>query len=34
MIHGIGNKGNLNILYNLVSKNIPWPLGAFDNALI
>ena len=31
MIHGIGNKGNLNILYNLVSKNIPWPLGAFNN---
>jgi nucleoside-diphosphate-sugar epimerase len=31
MIHGIGNKGNLNILYNLVSKNIPWPLGAFTN---
>ena len=31
MVHGIGNKGNLNILYNLVSKNIPWPLGAFNN---
>jgi nucleoside-diphosphate-sugar epimerase len=31
MIHGIGNKGNLNILYNIVSKNIPWPLGAFTN---
>ena len=31
MIHGIGNKGNLNILYNLVSKKIPWPLGAFNN---
>ena len=31
MIHGIGNKGNLNILYNLVSKNIPWPLGAYTN---
>ena len=31
MIHGPGNKGNLNILYKLVSKNIPWPLGAFDN---
>ena len=32
MIHGPGNKGNLNLLYNLVSKNIPWPLGAFQNS--
>jgi nucleoside-diphosphate-sugar epimerase len=31
MIHGPGNKGNLNLLYNLVSKGIPWPLGAFQN---
>jgi nucleoside-diphosphate-sugar epimerase len=31
MIHGPGNKGNLNLLYSLVSKGIPWPLGAFDN---
>jgi nucleoside-diphosphate-sugar epimerase len=31
MIHGPGNKGNLNLLYQLVSKGIPWPLGAFDN---
>ena len=31
MIHGPGNKGNLNLLYNVVSKGIPWPLGAFDN---
>lgn len=31
MIHGPGNKGNLNLLYNVVSKHIPWPLGAFDN---
>uniref|UniRef100_UPI00404A6008 NAD-dependent epimerase/dehydratase family protein n=1 Tax=Flavobacterium sp. TaxID=239 RepID=UPI00404A6008 len=31
MIHGPGNKGNLNLLYKLVSKNIPWPLGAFVN---
>ncbi|NQV78263.1 MAG: NAD-dependent epimerase/dehydratase family protein [Lutibacter sp.] len=31
MIHGPGNKGNLSLLYKLVSKNIPWPLGAFDN---
>nr|WP_315233541.1 NAD-dependent epimerase/dehydratase family protein [uncultured Flavobacterium sp.] len=31
MIHGPGNKGNLNLLYKLVSKGIPWPLGDFDN---
>ena len=31
MIHGPGNKGNLNLLYNLVSKGIPWPLGAYNN---
>ena len=31
MIHGPGNKGNLNLLYSIVSKGIPWPLGAFDN---
>ena len=32
MIHGPGNKGNLNLLYNVVSKGIPWPLGAFENS--
>ena len=32
MIHGPGNKGNLNLLYNLVSKGIPWPLGYFENS--
>jgi nucleoside-diphosphate-sugar epimerase len=26
MIHGPGNKGNLNLLYQLVSKGLPWPL--------
>ena len=31
MIYGPGNKGNLNLLYKLVSKGIPWPLGAFNN---
>jgi hypothetical protein len=31
MIHGPGNKGNLNLLFKLVSKGIPWPLGAFEN---
>jgi nucleoside-diphosphate-sugar epimerase len=32
MIHGPGNKGNLNLLYSLVSKGLPWPLGLFDNS--
>ncbi len=31
MIHGPGNKGNLNLLYGVVNKGIPWPLGAFEN---
>ena len=31
MIHGPGNKGNLNLLYNYISKGFPWPLGAFEN---
>ena len=31
MIHGPGNKGNLNLLYSIVKKGIPWPLGAFEN---
>lgn len=31
MIHGPGNKGNLNLLFKIVSKGLPWPLGAFEN---
>lgn len=31
MIHGKGNKGNLNLLYKVISKGIPWPLGCFKN---
>ena len=31
MIHGPGNKGNINLLYQFVAKGIPWPLGAFEN---
>ena len=31
MVHGSGNKGNLNLLYKIVSKGYPWPLGAFEN---
>lgn len=31
MIHGPGNKGNLNLLYQLVQKGIPWPLAVYEN---
>ncbi|MDD4969995.1 MAG: NAD-dependent epimerase/dehydratase family protein [Paludibacter sp.] len=31
MIHGPGNKGNLNHLYQVVKKGIPYPLGSFEN---
>ncbi len=31
MIHGPGNKGNLNLLYSVVKRGIPYPLGAFEN---
>ena len=31
MIHGPNSKGNLKLLYKLVSKKIPWILGAFKN---
>ena len=31
MIHGPGNKGNLNLLFGVVKKGMPWPLGAFEN---
>lgn len=31
MIHGPNNKGNLNLLYNFVSKGIPYPFGKYDN---
>lgn len=31
MIHGKGNKGNLNLLYQFASTGIPWPLGSFEN---
>ena len=31
MIHGPGNKGNLNLLYKFVKSGIPYPLGRFDN---
>ncbi|WET01215.1 NAD-dependent epimerase/dehydratase family protein [Flavobacterium sp. YJ01] len=31
MIHGPGNKGNLNLLFNVVKKGIPYPLASFHN---
>ena len=31
MMHGSGNKGNLNLLYKVVNAGFPWPLGAFEN---
>lgn len=31
MVHGPGNKGNLNLLVRLVKSKLPWPLARFDN---
>lgn len=31
MIHGPGNKGNFNLLYQIVKSGIPYPLAAFHN---
>lgn len=31
MIHGPGNKGNLNLLYKVAKLGIPFPLAAFEN---
>lgn len=31
MIHGPGNKGNLNLLYKFVQKGVPYPFAAFEN---
>lgn len=31
MIHGPNNKGNLNLLFGLVKKKIPYPLAAYNN---
>ncbi len=31
MIHGLGDKGNLGLLYKFISKGIPYPLSAFNN---
>ncbi len=32
MIHGEGDKGNLTLLYKIISKGIPYPLGTFKNS--
>jgi nucleoside-diphosphate-sugar epimerase len=31
MIHGPGNKGNLNLLFKMIKTGIPYPLAAFHN---
>ena len=31
MIHGPGNKGNLNLLFAFARRGLPWPLAAFEN---
>jgi len=31
MVHGAGDKGNLGLLYKLITKGIPYPLASFDN---
>lgn len=31
MIHGPENKGNLNLLFKIQKKGLPWPLGSFEN---
>ncbi|MBD1429760.1 NAD-dependent epimerase/dehydratase family protein [Sphingobacterium litopenaei] len=32
MVHGPGDKGNLGLLYSLISKGIPYPLASFTNS--
>ncbi|TDQ73505.1 NAD-dependent epimerase/dehydratase family protein [Sphingobacterium yanglingense] len=32
MVHGSGDKGNLGLLYKLISKGIPYPLTSFNNS--
>lgn len=31
MIHGEGNKGNLNLIYQVVKYSVPWILAAYEN---
>jgi nucleoside-diphosphate-sugar epimerase len=32
MVHGPGDKGNLGLLYSLISRGIPYPLASFSNS--
>jgi nucleoside-diphosphate-sugar epimerase len=32
MVHGPGNKGNLNLLFKFSRLRFPWPLGAYESA--
>ncbi|WP_286735607.1 MULTISPECIES: NAD-dependent epimerase/dehydratase family protein [Sphingobacterium] len=31
MVHGPGDKGNLGLLYKIISKGVPYPLSCFEN---
>jgi nucleoside-diphosphate-sugar epimerase len=31
IVYGPENKGNLNLLFKIVKKGIPWPLGSYEN---
>jgi len=31
MVHGPNNKGNLNLLYSIINRGIPYPLGSYEN---
>ena len=31
MIHGPSNKGNVNLLWGIARRGLPWPLAAFEN---
>jgi nucleoside-diphosphate-sugar epimerase len=33
MIHGPGNKGNLNLLYQMMQRNVPWPLALLQREM-
>ncbi len=32
MVHGVGDKGSLRLLYRLISRGIPYPLSSFNNS--
>lgn len=31
LVYGVGNKGNFNLLYKMISKGIPWIFSSFEN---